>query len=763
MSAEQMDQAAALPADVAEWIVDQQALIIAKRMEQGLPISAEAEQVAPAETREEYRQERRADVAARVREWAQRNAECGPIPMVLDAARRDACEFDLERFGYTYMVGRDLPLGENPRPPSPIIREYIRRLQTAAISGGSLAVALPRGYGKTAWAKIAAVWAAVYGHADYIVVLAANDPKAKQLLANIKQAIEQNELLLQDFPAVCHPVRALAGNVQRCASQLVDGLRTRIEWGVHWVVLPAVRDSKASGNIIACYSIDSGFHGIERRGRRPKLVIGDDVQTEQTAKSPSATGELEHRIVYGAMGLGGHDRPVAIVMVCTCIEEGDLSDRFLDPATHPEFAGIRMRLMLSWPERQDLWDAYADLWREDQRNSAPHLPLANAYYAANRAEMDKGGEISDPELYDRRQFIVSTAKDVKEREGKSSGAVDPNETTIANPRDLRGESLPYEQSALQHAWNLRLRMGETAYFSQIENAPRKARGAGYDLSTVTVASRCNGLERHALPPGARGAVVQIDVNPAAGLRWAIVAASRNMTCAVLDYGRYPARGRLCPPNVSELESGRRVYAGLAEVLRQVEAMNLPIRAMGIDRGFQGDTIHAFCRNTRARFPIVPAWGFAATKYRPESKYTVGTPGHYCHMSESPKGQFLAVQVDYWRELVQRSFLALPLSPGSLSLWGKNPNAHQAYAENITAEMLADKAVGAVGTFWKWHSRPGAENHWLDATVGCYALLSWFRYVDAREGLTDIGNAAAAAAANRPKRYKETRRAKVSVE
>jgi hypothetical protein len=319
-------------------------------------------------------------------------------------------------------VGRDLPLGENPRPPSAIILEYGRRLQTIILSGGCLAVALPRGYAKTAWAKIAAIWGAVYGHADYIVLLAANDPKAKQLLGNVKSCIEQNELLLQDFPAVCHPVRSLEGNVQRCASQLVDGLRTRIEWGVHWVVLPAVKDSPASGNIIAAFSIDSGFHGIERRGRRPKVVIADDCQTEQTAHSPSATADLEHRIVYGAMGLGGHDRPVSILMACTCIEEGDLSDRFLDPSIHPEFAGLRMHFVLAWPERQDLWDAYASAWKEDQRNGHPHLPLANAYYAANRAEMDRGGEVSDAELYDKRVHQIQ-GKDTEgtEREESTGG------------------------------------------------------------------------------------------------------------------------------------------------------------------------------------------------------------------------------------------------------------------------------------------------------------------------------------------------------
>ena len=733
LSAAQLEEAQALDPATAAWIAEQQAVIVGRRMEQGLPVETEAAGVADPEIREQWRADRRASVAQRVREFMMRQAEVGPVPMVMDHSRRAACALDLERFGYTYLAGRDLPLGETPRAASPILREYIRRLQTIMLAGGSLAVALPRGYAKTAWAVIAAIWGSLYGHADYIVLLAANDPKAKQLLSNVRHAIETSELLLQDFPAVCHPVRALEGNVQRCFSQAVDGRRTRIEWGVHWIVMPSVEDSPASGNIIAAYSIDSGFHGLVRHGRRPKVAILDDVQTEQTAKSPSATADLEHVVQVGVMGLGGHDRPISILMACTCIQEGDLSDRFLDTALHPEFAGIRMRVVLAWPERQDLWDHYAELWRDDQRNGHPHLPQAGAYYAANREAMDQGAELSDPDLYDHRILT-----------------------------DPPAAPIPYELSAIQHAWNERLRRGEDAYFSQIENAPRRARGSGYDLATATVAGRLNGLDRRALPPGARALACFVDVNEAAGLRWALVAIGRSMVGAVVDYGRFPARGRLCPPNLADLDAKRRVYDALAHLLRDIEALNLPIRCLGIDRGYMPDIIHLFARNARARFPILPCWGFGSTRYRPEGKHTVGQPGHYCHLSESPNGQFLAVQADYWREVVQRAFLAEPLAPGSLSLWGRGATAHMPFAENITAEVLADKAIGATGTFWKWHHRPGAENHWLDATVGCFAILAWFRFLDPVQGLASISTNAASLA-SRPRKYRETRKAKVSVE
>ncbi|HUU70404.1 MAG TPA: terminase gpA endonuclease subunit [Planctomycetota bacterium] len=62
-------------------------------------------------------------------------------------------------------------------------------------------------------------------------------------------------------------------------------------------------------------------------------------------------------------------------------------------------------------------------------------------------------------------------------------------------------------------------------------------------------------------------------------------------------------------------------------------------------------------------------------------------------------------------------------PGCLSLFGRDPAAHQLLAEHITAETCVKvSAQGRVVDEWKWkESRP--DNHWLDCLVGCAVAAS----------------------------------------
>jgi hypothetical protein len=86
---------------------------------------------------------------------------------------------------------------------------------------------------------------------------------------------------------------------------------------------------------IAPYSVQatdvSGLAYVDRHGVtiRPDGVFYDDVQTPQTAKSPSQTDELEDRITKTFGGLKGLGQRMAEVMVCTVREHGDLTERFL--------------------------------------------------------------------------------------------------------------------------------------------------------------------------------------------------------------------------------------------------------------------------------------------------------------------------------------------------------------------------------------------------------------------------------------------------
>jgi hypothetical protein len=280
---------------------------------------------------------------------------------------------------------------------------------------------------------------------------------------------------------------------------------------------------------------------------------------------------------------------------------------------------------------------------------------------------------------------------------------------------------------------------------------------GYDINPKMISQRVNGLRRYQLHDRTKTVVAFSDVGFDA-IRWTVLAYSPGQTTTVLDYGKEPARGFLVPRNCSELESQKRIYAGLKLVHSKLDAIPISIRAWGIDRGFKPEVVHGYAKNIKSRFPIMPVKGYGASQYRPDGRHVVGEPGDHCHITESELGQYLAVHADYWRETTQRAFLADPLAPGSCSLWGKSLVAHWEFAEHVCSEQLADKAIGPRGvTFWRWTRRPGAQNHWLDTLVGCYALLAWFRM------FTGSAPAQGNTTGSAPRRYRENRKCKVTIE
>ena len=71
--------------------------------------------------------------------------------------------------------------------------------------GGKLALAMPRGSGQTTLVETSVIWALLYGHYRYIVIIGANNTAATEILKNIKLALTQNKSLQEDFPESVYP------------------------------------------------------------------------------------------------------------------------------------------------------------------------------------------------------------------------------------------------------------------------------------------------------------------------------------------------------------------------------------------------------------------------------------------------------------------------------------------------------------------------------------------------------------------------------
>ena len=617
--------------------------------------------------------------AERKRDYHYRIGDISPVPKVVAPKRRAKCKNNLALFQRTYLSHLCF------NPFSKDQKEVIKGLEVAIKKTGKSAKALPRGGGKTTIGIGACLWALLYGWRHFVVVIGPEAEHAKSIIEDVQAELEGNELLLADFPEVCYAIQQLEGRAARARSQHEDGKLTKIKWTTDRIRFPIIKGSKVAGSILRSTGITSSIRGMKSGARRPDFVLLDDPQTRESAESTKQTEARENIINGDILGLAGHNKTISVYMTCTVIAKDDLSDRFLDRTTRPQWHGKRAKLVYAWPENK-LWDKYNKIWKEDQEAGDSEAKNATAFYKKNRKKMDKGVKVADKHAFD---------SDV-------------------------------ELSAIQHARNLLLDVGVAAFEAEYQNQPLAREFALYDIDAKMVRSRCNGLARLKIDESVRIVVSFCDINYS-GLHWTLIGFRNDRTGFILDYGKIPEGNKvLIPANSNETEQKKLIYKGLNKYIQQLNGLNLkvPIRAACIDRGFKPETVHNFCKWTSARFAIYPAKGFGGTQYRP-GKHAVGEPGIECHISDSQYGQFFAANSCYFREIGQRGFLSKPGQSGSLSFFGKDPVRHTDISEHICAETLTDKAEGRNGLFWKWSLRPGAINDWLDAITGCFAIATWF--------------------------------------
>ena len=622
------------------------------------------------------------------------------------------------------------------RPPSRLTRLVIEKIWQVMLWGGNQSIGVPRGAGKSTITKALLLLAGLTGIIRYAVVFGANAKASRSLRRDIVMQLETNERLREDFPAACLPIMALGGRSQRCASQAYKGERTYIRYETDVIQLARIPGAACSGFILRCAGIESGFLGLVENGIRPDFVLGDDIQSLEAGASSDMVASLESAIRQGFEGLGGKDSALRIVMLATCTRENDFNDRVLNPDVYPEYSGLRLGMVDEWGEGIELWATYAEMWRQDQRDGDKRCQAAGAFYLANREAMDKGVVVTDPEFY------------VHDREA----------------------------SAIQAAWHMRLKMGDSAYFAQIENRPLSPRATLYDLGPQMVARALNKLRRRQVPDWANAVFAFSDVG-ADKLRWIVLATGTRLRAAVVDYGYWPQSGNVVPKNASPQLAMDCLWREMDGLCRHWDASvfdrsGAPIRitAAGFDRGYMPEAVQLFCRAKAAsfHFPVVPLRGQGSMQWKPFNRNTIRVGWHtqMVRLAEgAAPGEFINVHTDFWKETVQRAFLTdSPDAPGACSLWGTDSRSHAEFADHICAEILTDKGFGAAGTeFWKFSLRPGSANHWLDATVGGYALGGFYGVLRADDNAgggpgDGLGQAAQPIATVRP-----LRRAKVKIE
>ena len=350
---------------------------------------------------------------------------------------------------------------------------------------------------------VAVLWAVLSGQHEFVFLIASAQEAALSMLANIKSHLVGNELLLADYPEAIYPIRCLEGEARRCTGQRYYGHLTRIGWGVDELICPTIPGSRCSGSIIRVSGLTGNIRGalhVRADGSqvRPTLVVCDDPQTDQSARSLLQTAE-RLAIINGAIkGLAGPGQRTAIVIPCTVIQGGDLADQLLDRQKNPSWHGERTKLVYSFPVADKLWGEYSRI-RDESLRADGDGHEATEFYAAHREAMDAGAVIAWPARY----------------------------------LQSRGEI-----SAIQHAMNLKLD-NERAFFAEYQNEPLRPSELRAEVLTVQqVAEKANGRPPREVPLACTKLTMFVDVHNKL-LYYCVCAWQEDFTGFVIDYGTFP--------------------------------------------------------------------------------------------------------------------------------------------------------------------------------------------------------------------------------
>lgn len=641
----------------------------------------------------------RENMAKRHREESLSARNIGEIPEIKNKERREKALSDFRFFCMTYWPEVFyLPFNKDHE-------KVIDKMIVIATDGGQIAIAMPRGYGKTALCERIALWSMFRGDRQFIIIFGATNEMAEDILDEIKDTLESNNILYDDFPEVCYPIRQLGGVSHRAAGQLYKGKLTKIKWDTNFISLPIIEGSKASGAMMKISGMTGAQRGSRKKTKRPDLLIFDDPQTDATALNYEVCARRAQIIESAVKGMAAPGKKIAAFMPCTVIQKGDLSEMFLNRKDKPEWVGERTKTIYDFPLNMDLWNKYAQI-RQESYERHGDISEATEFYRENQEKMDEGALIAWPEKY-----------------------------------------YPGEISGIQSAMELKL-SNEEVFQSEFQNDPIDLAQDAEKISVTDIIKKVNRITRLTLPKTAVKITAFVDVQDKI-LYWAVVAWDDRFTGYVIDYGTTPdqrvryfslatADQTLAMMTKATGKEGRWM-AGFENVTEKLlgrqyfreDGQTMQVTRMLIDAadGHAKPTIETFCYRSQYKSVVMPYAGRGVTAaMRPFSEY-VKRPGDRVGMNWRIAGKagekqvpMLTGDTNYWKSFIRARLATPDNDAGSLTFFGEDTQRHRLIAEHLTSEYSV-KTEGRERIVYQWQRLPNRDNHWLDCIVGCAIAAS----------------------------------------
>ncbi len=282
--------------------------------------------------------------------------------------RKARGEGDIEYFLRTY-------LPHYFTKPSSGLHKYFAARYPAMIEhsiatgqGDKEADAGPRGNAKSTWTTFGLIlWCIAYRKRHYPMIVSETGPQAQSFLSFIKAELESNERLAQDFPEI-----AGEGPV----------------WRADWII---------TRNGIKVHAAGAGqkLRGFRHGSRRPDLVIGDDLENDESVESPDQRKKLEAWFFKALMKIG--NKATVYIVIGTILHAESLLQSLLEK---PGWKGQKFKAVMRWADNRRRWDEWEKLFADISVGKERAEQAADDYFAAHRDEMLAGAEVLWPEEED---------------------------------------------------------------------------------------------------------------------------------------------------------------------------------------------------------------------------------------------------------------------------------------------------------------------------------------------------------------------------
>ncbi len=603
------------------------------------------------------------------------------IPACVNPQRRERCLADPELFLQTYFRDKyNLGFGRDHKF---MIDSFVRCAETRVWQ----AVLAPRGRGKSEVFKGVQVYAVLKGLVRFPLAVAATTDLAKRLYDDFKRKLATNDLLLEDFPEVCYPIRALEGAPQRASRQHIDGQLTNIVWTGDYIRLPDVPGSPYGGVKMTYYGLDAAFRGANIDGDRPDFIGIDDPETRESAKSIGQIADRESILLQDIVGLKSQEQNLAIIVLSTAQNRYCLSFRLADPKQFPAFSGERFGKIVKWPKNMEAWDTYIALRHADQEAGDRLLTKSVEYYRENIELLH-----TDAEMITEHFVAV----------------------------EIDGVSLV--DSSLQEAFNQIADTSMDAYRTEYQNdPPAEEEIESLKLTAARVQSRISKFPQRQCAATTELRTIGLDIGNRQS-HWTDVAWEGNAIGSVVDYGVMETH---LQSQADDKAVELAILASLEIWADEVAAKINPLLVL-IDSGSgRGHTqaVYEFCRRRGA--PFFPSKGWADSRFRIPQRGDGKEPflEAWAHNLTEERVWLYNVNTEWWKRWTQQRFLTTPYDAGgnredgSLVLFnpGEDKKRHLSFAHHITAEE--EQLVPVFGKESKriWFVK-NRNNHWLDATA-----------------------------------------------